>query len=299
MPPTVDPRWLLKAFGLIVLASLLCAYLTLCWLYYQGQWQLVLQPSAAVSSTPATSGLRFDNISFDDTEAGQPQLTGWWIPAASSTPPAGLTVLYFHDGRGNLSDALPDLRLLHGLGVDVFAIDYRGFGGSAAIHPSQQSMYADGDAAWTYLTATRKVAPGRIVLCGDRIGAAVAAEVALRHIDALSVMMISPYASLLPRALASPRSGLIPARLLFHNSFDLAAIVPRLRQPKLIASGASGNCSGDICPTPAEAEQLFKAAAFPKELFNGSGKSASPASEAEFISRFLDQYPPASAPAPH
>lgn len=299
MPPTVDPGWILGAFAVVLLAALLCAYLTLCWFYHQGAWQLVLQPTATVSATPATLNIPYENIAFDDTETGHPQLTGWWIPAAPAAPRPDLTILYFHDGRGNLGDILPALKPLHDLGLNVFAIDYRGFGRSDAMHPSEKHMYADGDATWTYLTGTRKLPPGRIVVYGDRIGAAVAAQTALRHPDAAAVVLIAPFASLLPRAMADPRSRIVPS-MLFHERFDLVPHIAQLRQPKLIGFTGSGTCSSSPapqCPSTAEVQRIYAAAAFPKQLFNGNGSALPPTAYAEFLSRFLDEYVPRTTAA--
>ncbi|MHB1702578.1 MAG: alpha/beta hydrolase [Acidobacteriaceae bacterium] len=295
-PPMVDPVWILGAFAAVLLAALLCAYLTLCWFYHQGAWQLVLQPTATISATPATLNIPYENIAFDDTETGHPQLTGWWIPAA---PRTDLTILYFHDGRGNLGDTIPALKPLHDLGLNIFAIDYRGFGHSDPIHPSEKRMYADGDAAWAYLTDTRKLPPSRIVVYGDRIGAAVAAQTALRHPDAAAAILIAPFASLLPRAMADPRSRIVPS-MLFHERFNLVPQIAQIRQPKLVGFTGTGSCSSSPapqCPSIAEVQQLYAAAAFPKLLFNGNGSAVPPTAYTEFLSRFLDEYVPRTAAA--
>ena len=42
---TSDPLWLIKAIAFTILVALFCGYLTLCLLFYQGQWQLVLHPT--------------------------------------------------------------------------------------------------------------------------------------------------------------------------------------------------------------------------------------------------------------
>ena len=52
-PEVVDPIWLVKALGICVIAALICAYATLCLLFYQGEWQLVLHPTHTIDRTPA------------------------------------------------------------------------------------------------------------------------------------------------------------------------------------------------------------------------------------------------------
>ena len=51
-PEAVHPLWLVKALAAVLLAAVLCGYLTLCLLFYQGQWQLVLHPSRDTSIHP-------------------------------------------------------------------------------------------------------------------------------------------------------------------------------------------------------------------------------------------------------
>ena len=102
------------------------------------------------------------------------------------------TLLFLHDGSGSLSDTLPQLQALHNLGLNVFAFDYRGFGKSANIHPSQASTYEDADAAWRYLTETRHLSPSTIVLDGVGLGAAIAAETARRHPQAAALILEDP-----------------------------------------------------------------------------------------------------------
>ena len=64
----VHPLWLAKALALTLLAALLCAWLTLCLLFYQGDWQLILHPSPTIAQTPASLNLPFSPIRFDAAE---------------------------------------------------------------------------------------------------------------------------------------------------------------------------------------------------------------------------------------
>ena len=64
-PITVSGRWLAGAVLATVVVAALFAYATLCILFYQGQWQLVLHPAKAITATPASRGLNFDDIHFE------------------------------------------------------------------------------------------------------------------------------------------------------------------------------------------------------------------------------------------
>src|SRR5271155_2787317 len=80
--PNVSLRWLLAAVAVTILGGLALAWLTLCLLYWQGNWQLLYHPKADITSTPASAGLPFESINFAATETGVTQLTGWWIPSS-------------------------------------------------------------------------------------------------------------------------------------------------------------------------------------------------------------------------
>ena len=61
-PPTVSARWLVTAASLAIVAAAICAWLTLCLLFWQGSWQLLYHPASAVTRTPAfrSSRIRHD-----------------------------------------------------------------------------------------------------------------------------------------------------------------------------------------------------------------------------------------------
>jgi uncharacterized protein len=230
--PLASARWILGGLAATLLLAALCVYATLCLLFWQGQWQLVFKPSLTVTATPASVGLKYDEIRFDSTETGVLELDGWWIPADGSASTS--TLLLLHDGSGSLSDTLPQLQALHRLGLNIFAFDYRGFGKSVNIHPSQASTYEDADAAWRYLTDTRHLSPSAIVLDGVRLGAAIAVETARRHPQAAAVILEDPQPPTLDALQFDARTRLLPISLLFHDRFDPTRTLANLSTPKLM-----------------------------------------------------------------
>jgi pimeloyl-ACP methyl ester carboxylesterase len=238
--PLASARWMLAAMGGVLLLAVVCVYITFCLLFWQGQWQLVFQPSRAVPYTPASAGLKFDEIAFDATETGILQLNGWWIPADPNAPYSADTLLLLHNGVGSLSDTLPQLQTLHKLGINLFAFDYRGFGKSMNIHPSEASTYEDADAAWRYLTNTRHVSPSAIVLDGVGLGAAIAVETARRHPRTPALILEDPAAPTLDTLQFDPRTRLLPIRLLFHDRFDMTKTLATLPTPKLLLYSTAG-----------------------------------------------------------
>jgi len=219
-PATVSVRWLLTAAGIAVAAAGACAWLTLCILFWQGSWQLLYHPTSAVTRTPASVGLAFDPVAFATTQAGEPRLKGWWIPAASDARYSRYAVLYLHGPTGNLGDSVDSLAALHSLGVDILAFDYRGYGQSQFVHPSEARWREDAEWALQYLTATRHVATGAIILDGSDLGANLALEVAAAHADLAGVVLESPIDSPVDAIFNDPRSRLVPAHLLVRDRFD-------------------------------------------------------------------------------
>jgi uncharacterized protein len=234
--PLASARWILGGFAATILLAALCVYATFCLLFWQGQWQLVFQPSRIITVTPASVGMKYDEIRFDATETGILRLNGWWIPADRSGS-AG-TLLFLHDGSGSLSQAVPQLQVLHQLGLNIFAFDYRGFGKSANIHPSQASTYEDADAAWRYLTDTRHLSPSTIVLDGVGLGAAIAVETAGRNPQVAGLILEDPKPPILDSLQFDARTRLLPIRLLFHDRFDPTKTLAGLRTPKLMLYSA-------------------------------------------------------------
>src|ERR1700730_240360 len=232
--PLASARWLLGGVAATVGLAVICVYITFCLLFWQGQWQLVFKPSRAITATPATAGMKYDEISFDATETGILQLNGWWIPAERNTPYSAVTLLLLNDGSGSLSDTLPRLQALHNLGINIFAFDYRGFGKSLNVHPSEAMTYEDADAAWGYLTDTRHLPASRIVLDGVGLAAAIAAETAHRHPQAPALILEDPLPPTLDSLQFDARTHILPIGLLFRDRFDPTETLARLRTPKLM-----------------------------------------------------------------
>jgi uncharacterized protein len=275
-PEVVDPIWLIKALGFTVLAALFCGYITFCLLFYQGQWQLVLHPARTTSSPKSIAGAPYELVHFGPDESATPQLTGWWIPSATGGRFANTTILFLPGSDGSLADSIPILSSLHNLGLNLFAFDYRGYGQSAATHPTQQNMTHDVDSAWQYLTTSRAIHDAQIVPYGVGTGASLATQLALTHPAIPALILDSPHGDLLDAAQRDTRSKLLPVTLLFHERFPLADPLASLHTPKLLISRT------------ASPDRAFHTAADPKLTVE-----LPTASEALFnlsLNRFLDQY---------
>ncbi len=277
--------WLLKAIAATIGVAILCGYLALCLLFYQGQWQLVLHPARTSSAPASIDGAPYQLLHFGPGDSATPQLVGWWVPAATTARYANTTLLFLPPGDGSLANSIPTLAALHNLGINVFAFDYRGYGQSANTHPNQQKMIHDAESAWTYLTSSRHIPANQIIPYGTGAGAALAASLATSHPVIPALILDSPHTDLLDAAQHDPRSSLLPTSLLFHEAFPLAAPLQSLHTPKLLFSK-----SGSQPPA------AYRTAADPKITVEFTAPTEAVYPQA--LTRFLDQYAPAAQHVP-
>lgn len=229
-PPTVSARWLATMGAGVVILAAACVWGVLCLMFWQGAWQLLYHPAAAVARTPASAALAFDSIGFAATESGVPQLAGWWIPAA---PGSRFTAIYLHGANGNIGDTIEALTQLHAAGLNILAFDYRGYGQSQFVHPSEAHWNEDAESALRYLTGTRHIAAGSIVLVGEDLGSNLALEVAAAHPELAGVVLNQPVENPTQAIFNDSRARLVPAHALVADRWDMTAPAVDLRIPSL------------------------------------------------------------------
>lgn len=207
-------------------------------------------PQRAYDARPEDFGLAAETLSLES--AGGVKLEGWWIRGAGRT-----ALLYFHGNAGNISHRLERAKLLvESLGLDVFLVDYRGYGASSG-KPDEAGLYADGEAI-IRAAAERGFKPDRIVLFGESLGGAVAIETALRH-PCLALILETPFRSI--AAVARAIYPFLPA-FLIRTRFDNEAKIARVTAPKLIVAAEKD----DVIP-PGHARRLFDLASPPKDFY--------------------------------
>ncbi len=105
-------------------------------------------------------------------------LNAWFFPA-DDVSRAGLVWLLCHGNAGNISHRLRHASVLLRTGAAVMLFDYRGYGRSEG-RPTEAGTYLDAQAAHGWL-CRRGFEPGHILVLGESLGGAVAAELALRE----------------------------------------------------------------------------------------------------------------------
>jgi hypothetical protein len=208
-------------------------------------------PTRQVTATPADIGLAFEAVRLDtpDGEA----LAGWYIPVSAARG----TVLYLHGNGGNIGHRLDRIEVFHRLGLNVFIIDYRGFGASTG-RPGEEGTYRDALAAWTYLTQEKRLTPEGIVLFGESLGGSIAAWLAARHAPA-GLVLYASFTSLpdMARALYP----MFPATWLARYRYDTRAALGSVTCPVLILHSPED----EIVPF-SHAQALLESARGPKRL---------------------------------
>lgn len=168
----------------VVILAVLVSGLNGCAWFDAKQRQLALRPTP--SQPTAADGVDFSpsderyllalrsSTAEADRAPPEQQLAIWWLPQANPHAPV---LLYLHGTFRNLYQNLPKIRALRQAGFAVLAVDYRGWGDSSAIIPSEASINADAALAWQELVK-RAPDPKRRVIYGHSMGGAVAVTLA-------------------------------------------------------------------------------------------------------------------------
>ena len=215
-------------------------------------------PGRELDATPQTIGLDFDDA-WIDTEDGE-RLHGWFVPADNARG----TLLFFHGNAGNISHRLESILIFNRLGVNVLIVDYRGYGQSSG-KPGEAGTYRDARAAWSYLVEQRRVPPGRIVIFGRSLGAAVGAWLASRtDVTPAGVIIESCFSSGLD--MGRQIYPLLPVRLITRIDYPVREYVTRVRVPVLVAHSRHD----EIIPF-SMGQTIFDAALEPKSFLEMEG----------------------------
>ena len=187
-----------------------------------------------------------------------------WHPGMGAVAGPKPVVLFCHGNAGDVTNRAEILSRLAERGLAVLIFDYRGYGDSQG-RPSEQGLYRDADAAWRYLVEQRGVGPGRIVVFGESLGAAVALHTALAR-PVAGLIMEGAFQSI--PAMARRQAPFVPVWPLTHNRFDNLGSVGRLAVPLLMVHGERD----DLVPI-SQGRAVFGAAPEPKEFYVVAGAS--------------------------
>lgn len=235
------------------------AYVALCIYVYYIQSSLIYYPDMPgrnLVATPENIGLAYQDVEIITTD--NIKLHGWFIPHDKVKN----TVLFFHGNAGNISHRLESIEIFHRLGLNVFIIDYRGYGQSEG-KTTEQGTYQDAEAAWKYLHDAQGISGQQIIIFGRSLGASIAAWLASKHTPA-ALIIESGFTSV--PAMGQRLYPFLPIRWVTHFKYDTRQYVKRISCPVMVAHSKND----EIIPYD-EGREIFAAAPENKQFLALSG----------------------------
>jgi pimeloyl-ACP methyl ester carboxylesterase len=249
------------------LAALAAALTMGCTTLDERQRAWIFQPSDRSWGHSAELAKEMDDvwIEFDSQVTGEAvKLHGLWLPDAAKSQ-RGPVLLYLHGARWNVAGSAPRIRRMQELGFSVLAIDYRGFGRSTQVLPSEDMAYEDARAAWDWLA--RQHPQRQRFIFGHSLGGAIAIDLASRVEDEQGTIVEGTFTSI-PDVASSMKWGWLPVGPLITQRFESIRKVGKVGSPLLVVHG-----SRDSLIDSTLGRRLFEAATGTKRFILVEGGS--------------------------
>jgi hypothetical protein len=235
-------------------------------------------PTHQIQVTPQQIGLSYEDVYI--TAHDKVRLHGWFIRNLN----AKYTLIFFHGNGGNISHRLDKIETFYKEGLNIFIIDYRGYGKSEGT-PSEQGLYSDALAAYDYLDQRTDVDSNKFIVYGESLGAAVAVDLATKG-KVAGLIMDSAFTSV--PEMAKAKSVWVPG-FLISTKMDSLSKIKRINVPKLFIHSPND----EIIPYYM-GEKLYGAAVAPKGFLKIKGRHnegflVSKQLYAQGIARFLKE----------
>ena len=249
--------WRLLIAALVLLIAIYASTSAYIW---ARQAHFIFRPERIISKTPAEYQLPFEDVYVDmnDGNGKNERIHTWWIPAEN---PADRYLIYLHGSALNIGANITHARRFHKMGFSVFLISYRGYGKSDGTFPTEAQVYADAQAAWTYLVKQKGIDPKAIFMYGHSLGGAVAIQLAIDNPAAGGLIVEAAFTSIADMARRIPKYRIFPLELIVHERFNSIEKVSRLQPPVLYIHGTDDK----LVPSEMSSE-LYKHTASSKQL---------------------------------
>ena len=187
----------------------------------------VYAPSRTFEGSAASLSAGFEDVYL--TAQDGVRLNGWFLTVPAGSPRSHLVFLFLHGNPGNVSHRLAYYASWLELGMNVFAIDYRGYGLSEG-QPGESGTYLDAQAAYAWLRQ-KGFPPENIIVLGKSLGGGVGSELALRE-PIGGLILQNSYTRIVD--IASELFPWLPVRWMNTIKYDTLGKLPRIKVPLLI-----------------------------------------------------------------
>lgn len=236
---------------LLVVAAL---YAGVCLLAFVLQRRLMYFPDRYPERAALDAAGRLGVEAWRDAQGA---LVGWRVPAEGA--PRG-RVIVLHGNAGSALDRLPYAAALAPLGVEVWLLEYPGYGPRAG-EPSLRSL---SEAAVAAARALAAKGPEPVLLLGESLGSGVAARAAALAPEAVrGLVLVTPYARM--AEVARIHYPFLPGFLLRDRWAPLDDLAGFRGPVAVLVAGR------DEVVTPAQGRRLFDALPGPKRLWVQEG----------------------------
>jgi hypothetical protein len=264
-------RWI----GRLLLVAL-AVYAALLGLLFVKQRDLIYPRNPARAETTGVDLPALEEITL--TAADGERLVAWVVPPRAGKP----VLLFFHGNAGNFARPVRQARFraLTEDGTGLFAVNYRGYGGSSGA-PTEAGLHLDARAA--YGAAVARFGAVSLIGYGESLGTGVVLKLGA-EVPLAAVILEAPYLS--TAAVAQSVYPFVPISLLMLDQFRSDEIIGRVRAPLLILHGERDG----VIPI-AQGVALYAMANEPKRLvrFPDGGHEDLPArGSVPEIRRFLE-----------
>lgn len=146
-------------------------------------------------------------------------------------------------------------RIYETTGVNIFSVDYRGYGLSTG-SPSEQGLLLDAEAALDALLAQPDVHTGRIAVFGRSLGGAVATHLAYKRPEAIKAVVLENTFLNISKMVDKLFPILVPLKpWILTLNFNTSDKIQYVRAPILLFSGGM-----DQLVPPSHMEELYELA---------------------------------------
>ena len=241
--------------------TILFVYAALVCLMFQFQRSFIYFPNR-IHETPDSVGAKEVEVIAVQPANMKVSIDGWYQAPADSSKPV---ILYFHGNGLSVPSYYSRVEPFLKSGYGVLMAEYRGYGGNPGV-PTEKGLYADADAYYQWLVQRAHIPGSQIILYGLSLGAGIAVDQAVKHPEAMALILEAPFTSL--PDVARPHYFFLPVDWLMLDRYSNKRKIGKIDLPLLIMHGEK-----DMVVPSALGKQLFDLANQPKviKLYEDAG----------------------------